>query len=75
MPAEIKIPRAPAVKTRLSGFRSRNRQSGTRLSLLKWSQKWAQFTTRNTFGRSIVLLRSMFNAICNADNALSKRAT
>ena len=74
MPAEIKIPRAPAVKTRLSGF-VHGTGKATRGSLLKWSQKWAQFTARNTFGRSIVLLRSMFNAICNADNALSKRAT
>ena len=74
MAAETKIPRAPAVKARLSGF-VHGRQSDTRLSLLKWSQKWAQFTARNTFGRSIVLLRSMFNAICNVDNALSKRAT
>ena len=75
MAAEIKIPRAPAVKTRLSGFVHGTGKSDTRLSLLKWSQKWAQFTARNTFGSSIVLLRSMLNAICNADNALSKRAT
>src|SRR6516164_6025015 len=39
--------RARLQSRRAYPVRSRNRQSDTRLSLLKWSQKWAQFTAGN----------------------------
>ena len=72
---EIKFPRASVVKIGLPGFAHGTSESDAACRFKVGRKCGLSSRARNTFGKSIVLPRSTFNASCRAVNAASSLAT